>query len=166
MGHNQKKGLIKVLCDILRLNGKGFWAIVFSIVLIVLFLYLKYGNIIDVDAFYQKVTSIVPDLLGFVMSGYTILYGIQGVVLKRLNIRANDGNQPFHVISASFALTCLSLLATLIMAFLLSFIKVPICGCGRFYFFVTACFAIISVVSICNTILHLFSIRTQISPIG
>lgn len=168
MGSNRKKCLIKVLWDVLRLNGIGFWAIVFAVALIALFLYLQYGYIINTEVFYKKVTDIVPDILGFVMSGYAILYGVQGIILKRLNEMADDGMHPFHVISASFALTCLSLLVTLIMSLLPSFVIVPIlhCGCGKLYFCIAVFFAIVSVISLFNTILHLFSMRTQICPTG
>lgn len=164
---NKKKSLIKVFYDVLRLNGIGFWGIISVIVLGVLFIDLHLGDKIKADAFYGKVTEIVPDLLGFVMSGYTILYGFQGIILKRLNEKANDGNHPFHVISASFALTCISLLATLIMSLFPSFVIFPYqhCGCGNLYFFITVFFAVVSVVSLFNTILHLFSMRTQICPI-
>lgn len=165
---NKKKYPIRAFYDILRLNGIGFWGIVLALVLGTLFLYLHMGYRIKVDVFYEKVIAIVPDLLGFVMSGYTILYGFQGIILKRLNEKANDGYHPFHVISASFALTCISLLATLIMSLLPSFVIFPYlhCGCGNLYFFITVIFAVVSVISLLSTILHLFSMRTQICPLG
>lgn len=168
MGSNRKKCFIRVLYDVLRLNGIGFWSIIFIVTVIVLFLYLQYGYIINTGAFYKKVIDIVPDILGFVMSGYAILYGVQGIILKRLNEMADDGMHPFHVISASFALTCLSLLVTLIMSLLPSFVTFSNlhCDCGSLYFFITLFSAIVSTISLFNTILHLFSMRTQICPIS
>ena len=165
---NRKKCFLRVLYDVLRLNGIGFWGIVLVVTVIVLFLYLQYGYIINTASFYEKVTDVVPDLLGFVMSGYAILYGVQGIILKRLNEKADDGMHPFHVISASFALTCLSLLVTLIMSLLPSFVSFSNlhCDCGSLYFFITLFSAIVSTFSLFNTILHLFSMRTQICPIS
>lgn len=165
MGYNRKENGCRVLKDMFGLCGFWYWLITITIILIALFIQLKYGMLIEPACLYKHINEIVPNLLGFMMTGLTIIYGVQGIVLKRLEKKADDGQIPFHVISASFSLSILSLFITLVLSVVFdAFINNNPC-CESLCLFVTIVFSIISVTSTINTIIHLFSMRTQFSPV-
>lgn len=165
MGYNRKENCCRVLKDMFCLCGFRYWLITVTVILIVLFIQLKYGLLIEPACLYKNINEIVPNLLGFMMTGLTIIYGVQGIVHKRLEKKADDGQIPFHVISASFSLSILSLFITLMFSVVFdAFIRHNPC-CESLCLSVTIVFSIISVTSTINSIFHLFSMRTQISPI-
>ena len=165
MGYNRKANGCRVLIDMFGLCGFKYWLITVTVILIALFTQLKTEMQIEPACLYKHIIDIVPNLLGFMMTGLTIIYGVQGIVHKRLEMKADDGQIPFHVISASFSLSIFSLFITLVLSVVFDvFIRHNSC-CESLCLFVTIVFFIISVTSTINTIFHLFSMRTQISPI-
>ena len=161
---NIKVGLGKVLWDMLTENGKCFWIITFVFSVIAIFLQLYYGPFIKPHDFYAEMVNVIPDILGFSIAGMAILYGLGGLSLQRTTETASDGNNPFHVISASFSLACFSLLVTFILSLLLKHILIQNPCIVNLWFYITTISAIVSMLSLFNIIFHLFSMRTQIAP--
>ena len=114
---------------------------------------------------YTDIVVVIPNLLGFVITGFTILYGLQGIILERITQNANDGNTPFHVISACFSLTCVAMLLTLILAIIFKNITIHNTCCEKLCFFITLFLTEISFLSTINIIYHLFALRTLFSPL-
>lgn len=165
MGNNRKVTICRILSDILKLCGFGYWIFTFVIILVNLFVQLKFGLPIKPVCLYTHLIQVVPTLLGFVMTGFTILYGVQGIVLQRLSQKADDGQRPFYVISAYFSLATLSLFITLVCSLIFKLKIISDIGCESLCLFITMIFSTISVTSITNTVLHLFSMRTQFAPL-
>lgn len=165
MGSNKKENACHVIRDMLSLCGLWYWIITITIILIALFIQLKYGMLIKPVCLCKHLIEIIPNLLGFMMTGFTILYGVQGIVLKRIEQKADDGNNPFHVISASFSLSILSLFITLVLSVIFKLVLNSNPCCESLCLFVTIVLSIMSVTSTINTIFHLFSMRTHFSPI-
>lgn len=161
---NEKVYFWNVFGDMLHECGKWFWIIVALIVLLSLCILLSVNSIMMPTKMYSDIVNIFPNLLGFVITGFTILYGLQGVILERLTHKANDGETPFHVISAYFSLTCVSMLLTLILAILFKNITINNPCCEKLCFFITLCLMEISFLSTINIIFHLFALRTFFSP--
>ena len=163
---NIKVSLRKVLWDMLSENGTCFWIITIVFSIIAIFLQLYYEPFIKPCVFYAEMVNVIPNILGFTITGLAILYGLEGIPLQRTTETASDGNNPFHVISASFSLTCISLLATFILSLLLKHIPFQNHCLACLFFNITLFLAIVSVLSLFNTIIHLFSMRTQITPMN
>ena len=115
-GRSRKVSFLTVLRDMLESIGYCFWVIAFVSFLVVVYLVLQFGIVIEPDKLPKTLIEIIPELMGFLIAGLAIIMGFNEGTLKRLSIPADDDKIPLKVIIASFSVCLLILLATLIVS--------------------------------------------------
>lgn len=158
-----KVGLFTVLRDMFRLVEKWFWGISFVLFLTILF-FVQYFKIdIDNNKFPSDLINTIPELLGFLMAGLTIVMGLSDSTQRRLSLRANDGHKPIKVITASISLSFIILLLTLILSYIYNNVEFCNNGCKRMWGAFVLCGVAISALSLFHVIFHLFATSTFLS---
>lgn len=161
-GGNTKVYFCKVLADMLELVGVCFWAIVFGLFLLLLFLTLYYDIEFSSNSFSKTIIEIIPELMGFLIAGLAIIMGFNDGTLKRLSQKANDGKIPIRVIVASISTCLLFLLLTLVLSIFYVNIDISCIGCNRLFGFFVVWLAIVSALSLFHVVFHLFAISTHL----
>lgn len=162
MASNTRVGPYKIIADLFELTDGWFRLLSFIAFLVSIFIGLKYGNRIRYDIIACLMSDSIPTILGFVMTGLTIIMGLNGKYRKRLSEKANDGATPIKVIIASFV----SCFVFLIITFLLStIIEGIVFECCRYKYFLGSLlvFCILeSALLLINVVFHLFATSTHL----
>lgn len=102
--------------------------------------------------------SVLPSLLGFSITVYAILFGINDTVRNRLQQEASDEKKPFNVLHATFAfgiiIQGIILIVGMLSYTLIKFISKTIVGCIGW---ILLSFIVLWTI---HTVLYLFSLRT------
>ncbi len=146
-----------------ELVEKWFWGISFGLFLAIIFFVQYFGIDINKDEFPHDLINTIPELLGFLMAGLAIIMGLSDSTQRRLSLRANDDYKPIMVISASFSISFISLLLTLILSYIYNNVEFCSNGCERLWGAFVLCGVAISALSLFHVIFHLFATSTFLS---
>lgn len=104
--------------------------------------------------------SFMPNLLGFTIAAYTILFSLNENVCKRLKVVAPDGKIPFEVLHASFVFGLIIQGVSLLLGLLGNVIL----KCMNHDFAISICWFLLffSITWVVNMVLYLYSLRTFI----
>ena len=159
--NSHKKKLFKVLSDVLRLVGCGFW-----ITIIVLFIVIGIAEFtginIDHCKLSDKLIAVIPDIIGFQIASLALIMGLNEKALSRLSEPADDGRIPLRVIFASISVSIMILLITLILSIVFKTWTIDCEGCSRLLGTFVLFGAVASAVSLFHIIFHLFSTGTYL----
>lgn len=153
---------MKVLYDMLKLVGFGFWIIVFVSFLVVFLFVQQSGAVICPNKLPQTLIDIIPEMMGFLIAGLAIIMGFNEGTLKRLSATADDGKIPILVIIASFSVCLLILLAALIVSIIYVNYTFTCVNCCRLLGAFVLFSAVISIESVIHVIFHLFATGTYL----
>ncbi len=159
---SQKVCFIKVLHDMLKLVGFGFWIIVFVSFLVVFLIVQQSGVVICPNKLPQTLIDTIPEMIGFLIAGLAIIMGFNEGTLKRLSVKADDGKIPIMVIIASFSVCILILLTTLIVSTIYVNYGFTCVNCCRLLGAFVLFSAVISIESVIHVIFHLFATGTYL----
>lgn len=155
-----KVGLFIVLRDMLKLVEKWFWGISLGLFLAILFFVQYFEVDIDKDKFPHDLINTIPELLGFLMAGLAIVMGLSDSTQRRLSLRADDDYKPIMVISASFSVSFIILLLTLILSYIYNNVEFCNNGCSRLWGALVLSGTALSALSLFHIIFHLFATST------
>lgn len=147
------KSIFQVLWDILRYLGISNWV---KILLIIGLLYLSNSaSVFSPIVVMDLIKAVIPSLLGFSITAYTVLFALPSPIQKRLQYKVK-GKKPFEVLHASFVFGLIIQCLTLIFAFVSEiwmYIGLRNICCSGLLF---------SILWTINIALHLYSTRTYI----
>ena len=161
--HKEKGEVIKIgnICTIIddlgkHINGKEVLAT--TIISVVCVLLLFFSNNLEMDEVKCLLSSILPSLLGFTIAVYTILFGFNETICKRLKKEALDGKVPFEVLHASFVFGLVIQGFSLIVGLLADVMP----KCMNTNLAISICWFLLffSIVWTINMVLHLYALRT------
>ena len=153
----REASLCKVCKDIKQnLPQKEKWIII--IVSMIIGFIMSFSNSFCLECIRELFNAVLPSLLGFSITVYAILFGINDTVQNRLLQKASDEKIPFEVLHATFVFGILIQGFTLILYTLLyttiQFISPKIVG-G-----VSCSLLSLIILWAINTVLHLYALRT------
>ena len=157
IGHPCEVPLSKVCKDIIHNLVKKEVKIIFF-VSIIIGLIMAFCNSLCLECIRELFNSVLPSLLGFSITVYAILFGINDTVRNKLQQKASDGKIPIEVLHSTFVLGIIIQGFTLII-YILSYTKTQfICPqiAGGLSCFMLS-FIILWTI---NTVLHLYTLRT------
>lgn len=148
MGYVRNESICKVINDLKK--HVSFKEVAYITVLsLFLLLFLNEFSLIKVRGL---LNSIVPNLLGFSIASYTVLFGINANIC----IKADDGEEPFEVLHASFVFGLMIEILALILDIMLKCVYNPVVN------FTLSFILFFSIIWTLNMILHLYALRTFI----
>ena len=156
-GHTCEVTLYEVFKDIIQNLVKKEVKVI-SWVSIIIGLIMTFDNSLCLECIRELFNSVLPSLLGFSITVYAILFGINDTVRDKLLQKASDGKIPIEVLHATFVFGIIIQGFILIIYILLytkiQFIFPKIAG-GLSCFMLS--FIILWTI---NTVLHLYTLRT------
>lgn len=156
-GETRTASLWEVLND-LKKNIKVkdvIWVAVFSVAFVLLIFFL--GDLC-MKEIRNLLLAILPNLLGFTIAVYTIVFSFGKEVCKRMKRETADGEKPFEILHASFAFGLVfqgfSLIIGLLSKIMLKYINenVVIFTCWFLLFF--------SIIWVVHCVFYLYPLRT------
>ena len=159
-GISRKVDFIFVLGDMLKTVGVWFWAVAFVTCLVVISVFLICNIVLDPNKLPKDLVTIIPVIMGFLISGLAIIMGFNKETLRRLSIPADDNEIPLKVVVASFSVSLLILLVTLGVSLMYIDLDLVCVGCRRLWSALVLSGAVISMESMVHIIIHLFATGT------
>lgn len=102
----------------------------------------------------------MPNLMGFSLTMYVVLFGVEGFIIERLKIKADDNKIPYEVIHSTLIGGFIFQFLTLFVAFILDVTCLAIDVC---WLKIPICFMLIfSLIWLVNMAFHLYSLRTYV----
>ncbi len=162
MVSNKKVGPITIIIDLFRFADGWFYFVSFIAFLISIIIGLKFGYKIRYNIIACSLLDSIPTILGFVMTGLTIIMGLNSKYIKRLSERANDGKTPIRVIIASFVSCFVFLIITYLLSLFLKGIVLECNGCQNLLGSLLLFCTIESALLLIHVVFHLFATSTHL----
>lgn len=154
---NKNVGLCHVLGDLVK-GFKCCEVISVAFLSLVLSISVYCTNNFSLEELKCVIYTLLPNLIGFSLTIYVVLFGISSLIIERLKEKSDDNKIPFEVLHATFMGGFLFQILTLFITFILDITKCDISIC---WINVSICFLLsFSLIWLINMILHLYSLRT------
>jgi len=156
---NKNVGLCRVLGDLIK-GLKCCEVISVASLSLVLSLLVYCTNKFSLEELKSVVYTLLPNLIGFSLTIYVVLFGLSSLIIERLKEKSDDRKIPFEVLHATFVGGFLSQFLTLFITFILDMSK---CNVSICWVNVSICFLLsFSLIWLINMIFHLYSLRTYV----
>lgn len=162
MTSNIKVGPFRIIVDLIKLTDGWFHLLSFATFIVSIFICLKNGDKIQYDIIACLILDSVPTILGFVVTGLTIIMGLNTKYLSRLSETANDGEIPIRAIVASFVSCFVFLIITYLLSIFFKGIMIDCIGYRQLLGSLLIFCILESALLLINVIFHLFATNTHL----
>lgn len=150
----KKVSLTTIIKDAFTNIGSIKKILLFDSLIVCSFILLNYFGICEINNIIEQILNIFGTILGFIITGYTIVIGCSSTVIKRLSTKANDGKIPFDAICASFSFNLIFTLLTISSSLLYELLKLNL------IYYITLILLVVSISLLFDLVFHLFAFRT------